>query len=50
MKKFKEYIKELTIRQASGKKIEIKKQPVRDVSGKIIMMLPAKSRSSKREE
>jgi hypothetical protein len=48
IKKFKEYINELFVRDATGKKITIHKVPVRDITGKIVMKYPAKSRSSKR--
>lgn len=46
MKKFKQFIKELQVRDASGKIIRIKKQPVRGADMKIHMEYPGKSGSS----
>lgn len=47
MKKFSEYLHELAVRDPAGKKVSIGKKPVRMVTGKIKMMYPAKSSSSK---
>lgn len=47
MKGFRTFITELQARDPSGKEITIHKQPVRLVSGKMKMMYPAKSGSSK---
>jgi hypothetical protein len=46
VKKFKQYINELFVRDASGKKIQIKKQPIRHPGGKVTMEYPGKSGSS----
>lgn len=46
MKTFREYISELTVRDASGKQMQIKKVPIRMASGKIEMQYPGKSGSS----
>ena len=47
MKTFGKFIAELSVRDAAGKKIVIRKEPVRMASGNIKMMHPAKSSSSK---
>lgn len=46
MKSFKQHIKELSVRDASGKIIRIKKQPVRGADMKMHMEYPGKSSSS----
>lgn len=46
MIKFKQLIKEMIVRDASGKIIKIKKVPIRMASGKIQMQYPGKSGSS----
>jgi hypothetical protein len=46
MKKFREYIAELDVRDASGKVIHIKKVPIRMADGTIKMKDPGKSGSS----
>jgi len=48
MKTFKKYVKEIIIHDATGKSVKIKKQPVREIDGKIHMEYPGKSRSSER--
>jgi hypothetical protein len=48
MKTFKQYVSELTIHDATGKAVRIKKQKVREIDGKIHMEYPGKSRSSER--
>lgn len=47
MKKFSQYLEELAVRDPSGKKVSVSKEPVRMVTGKMKMMYPAKSSSSK---
>lgn len=47
MIKFKQYVAELYVRDAAGKKIIIQKQPVRMITGVIKKMYPAKSGSSR---
>lgn len=47
MRSFRAFITELRVRDPSGKEITIHKQPVRLISGKMKMMYPAKSASSK---
>ena len=47
MKKFNRFVSELFVRDASGKKITVRKVPVRQAAGKVKMMYPAKSSSSK---
>lgn len=46
MLKFKQYISELTVRDASGKKIQVKNVPIRMADGKIKSLPPGKSGSS----
>jgi hypothetical protein len=47
MLRFSEFLKELTIRDASGKIVSLKKVAIRMADGKIRMKDPAKSGSSK---
>jgi hypothetical protein len=46
MKTFKQHITELVVRDASGKKIKIKNQPIRMADGTIKRLPPGKSGSS----
>jgi hypothetical protein len=46
MKTFKQYLSELTVRDASGKKIQVKNVPIRMANGKIKSLPPGKSGSS----
>lgn len=46
MKKFCDFIKEMTITNVAGQKQTIKKVPIRMASGKIEMQYPGKSGSS----
>jgi len=45
---FKKFVSEITIHDATGKVVKIKKQKVREIDGKIHMEYPGKSRSSER--
>lgn len=46
MKRFREHIQELAIRDATGKVVTLKKLPIRMASGKIKYQYPGKSGSS----
>jgi len=46
MKTFKQYITEVVVRDASGKKIQVKNVPIRMADGKIKSLPPGKSGSS----
>jgi len=48
MKTFKQYVSEITIHDATGKPVKIKKVKVREIDGKLHMADPGKSRSSER--
>jgi hypothetical protein len=48
MKTFKQYINEITIHDATGKSVKIKKIKVREIDGKLHTANPGKSRSSER--
>ena len=46
VKKFSEYLAELSVRDSTGKLISVKKRPIRMASGKVEMQFPGKSGSS----
>jgi hypothetical protein len=46
MRSFKDYLEELTVRDASGKKIHVKNVPIRMADGTIRRLPPGKSGSS----